>query len=396
MSIRIANDHGQATLYLGGRLDTTVARQTEEEINEGLRGTGVTDSLTIDASELTYISSSGLRIILSLAKNYNLSSIINVQPEIYEVMKITGFTRMMHIEKGLRHVSVDGCEVIGMGGVGTVYRINDDTIIKVFREGTTLAEVEKEVNMSKEAFVMGTPTAISFDVVNVGNRLGLVYELLYAETLSTQVRNHPEQLDLFAQKYADLLHQLHDIEVPKDSCIPSGIENERKAIQHISHYFPQEGIDIIMQILDAIPEGNRLLHLDLQAKNIMIQGSEPMLIDMGEVGYGHPLLDLGHTHSSMETLIGDYEQIIGIPKQLGIELWHRTLDYYFKGESPQTIEHRKKQLDVVACIRNISWLALSDSFPESVIRECQLTFTERVMKRRDYLLQVSETFKDWK
>ena len=63
-------------------------------------------------------------------------------------MKITGFTRMMHIEKGLRHVSVDGCEVIGMGGVGTVYRINDDTIIKVFREGTTLAEVEKEVERS--------------------------------------------------------------------------------------------------------------------------------------------------------------------------------------------------------------------------------------------------------
>ena len=394
MKTTIHTNGNQVTIGLEGRLDTVTSSDVSAEIEANLPP--IISHLTIDASHLEYISSSGLRVLLSLAKRYKEFSVKGVQPQVYDVLDTTGFTQIMTVERAMRKLSINGCPLIGAGGVGKVYRLDGDTIIKVFRKGTTMDEVRREITLSKEAFVLGMPTAISFDVVNVGNRLGLVYELLYAETLSTQVRNQPEQLDLFAQKYADLLHQLHDIEVPKDSCIPSGIENERKAIQHISHYFPQEGIDIIMQILDAIPEGNRLLHLDLQAKNIMIQGSEPMLIDMGEVGYGHPLLDLGHTHSSMETLIGDYEQIIGIPKQLGIELWHRTLDYYFKGESSQAIEHRKRQLDAVACIRNISWLALSDSFPESVIRECQLTFTERVMKRRDYLLQVSETFKDWK
>ena len=395
MTIQFTNNNGDATITLCGRLDTSVSTEIKSEIDKNLATAENINSLTMDAEGLEYISSSGLRILLVLAKSYKNFKVVNVNPDVYDVLNMTGFSKIINVERALRQLSIDGCEQIGVGGVGTVYRLDGDTIIKVFREGTTIDEVRKEITMSKEAFVMGTPTAISFDIVKVGSQYGLVYELLNAETLSSCIKRAPERIDEYARQYANLFRQLHSIEVPADSNVPDAIEHERQQILHVSRYFPQESIDLLLQILDTIPTGNRLLHLDLQVKNTMMQDNELMLIDMGEMGYGHPVLDLGHAYSSMVLLIGDYDKTIGIPRELGNKFWDLAINYYFEGQPADVVELRKAQIDVVARIRNFSWLALSDSFPESVIKQCQELFDQRITARRDYILDVCKTFKDW-
>lgn len=395
MTIQFTNNNGDATITLCGRLDTSVSTEIKSEIDKNLATAENINSLTMDAEGLEYISSSGLRILLVLAKSYKNFKVVNVNPDVYDVLNMTGFSKIINVERALRQLSIDGCEQIGVGGVGTVYRLDGDTIIKVFREGTTIDEVRKEITMSKEAFVMGTPTAISFDIVKVGSQYGLVYELLNAETLSSCIKRAPERIEEFARQYANLFRQLHSIEVPADSNVPDAIEHERQQILHIRRYFPQESIDLLLQILDAIPTSNRLLHLDLQVKNTMMQGDELMLIDMGEMGYGHPVLDLGHAYSAMVLLIGDYDKTIGIPRELGNKVWDLAINYYFEGQPADVVEQRKAQIDVVARIRNFSWLALSDSFPESVIKQCQELFDQRITARRDYILDVCKTFKDW-
>lgn len=393
--ITLTSNNGEATLAVSGRLDTALSRDVNDKIEQFLETSEAVNSMTVDANALEYISSSGLRILLALAKRYKDFRIINVNAEVYDVLNMTGFAKIMHVERALRTVSVEGCEVIGIGGVGTVYRLDGDTIIKVFREGTTLDEVRREIMMSKEAFIMGMPTAISFDVVRVGSQYGLVYELLEAKTLSACIASEPERLDEFARQYAALFRQMHDIKVPADSSVPCALEHERDQVRHIRRYFPQESIDLLMQILDAIPEERRLLHLDLQTKNAMVQGGELMLIDMGEVGYGHPMLDLGHAYSAMVSFVGDYEGTIGLPRALGLQLWERTIDYYFEGLPADVVELRKRQIEAVSCIRKFSWLALSDSFPEAVINECKALFNQQVTNRHDYLLGVCSTLKDW-
>ena len=395
MNIDIRHEGDSVTLILAGRLDTATSAKASADIERALATVPVISRLTCDAGQLEYISSSGLRILLSLAKRYKDFRITEVQSLVYEVLDTTGFTKMMTVERALRQLSVEGCEVIGVGGVGTVYRLDGDTIIKVFREGTTIEEVRREITMSKEAFVMGMPTAISFDVVRVGSQYGLVYELLQADTLSACIKREPGRIDEFARKYAELFHQLHAIEVPGESSVPCAIERERQQIRHIRRYFPQESIDLMLRIVDAIPDANRLLHLDLQTKNAMVQNGELMLIDMGEVGYGHPLLDLGHAYSAMVTLVGDYDKIIGIPRELGQKLWSRAIDYYLEGMPAEVVKQRKAQIEVVSCVRSFSWLALSDSFPEAVINECKAVFDERIARRKDYILDVCKTFGNW-
>ena len=107
-------------IFLKGHIDSANAPQAETEINEALKEGGF-DNVQIDASELEYISSAGLRVILRLRKSWPDLSIINVSSEVYEILDMTGFTEMMKVEKAYRVISVDGCEVIGQGANGKVY-----------------------------------------------------------------------------------------------------------------------------------------------------------------------------------------------------------------------------------------------------------------------------------
>ena len=402
MTTTIQTNGSEVIISFAGHLDTATSTEANAKISRELDKIEAIDSLTCDASRLEYISSSGLRILLSLAKRHKGFRVIDVQPQVYEVLETTGFTKIMTVERAMRRMNVEGCRLIGIGSVGKIYRLDGDTIIKVFREGTTMDEVRREITLSKEAFVLGMPTAISFDVVKVTSSAegqaecyGLVFELLKAKTLSTYLKQHPNKLDECAHKYADLFLQMHQIEVPEVGNIPSAIERERQQIEHIRRYFPDESIDMLLSIIDSIPAGNRMLHLDLQTKNVMVQGDELMLIDMGEIGYGHPLLDLGHAYSAMVSLVGDYEKTIGMPRDLGQRIWNKSIGYYLEGLPAETIEERKAQIEVVSCVRNFSWLSLSDSFPESVIEECKAVFDERVAKRYDHIMEVCKTFSNW-
>lgn len=82
---------------LEGRLDTTTAPQLEAELKSSLNG--ISD-LVFDFSKLEYISSAGLRVLLSAQKVMNTQGtmkITNVAPEIMEVFEITGFTDILTI-----------------------------------------------------------------------------------------------------------------------------------------------------------------------------------------------------------------------------------------------------------------------------------------------------------
>ena len=85
-----------------------------------------------------------------------------------------------------------------------------------------------------------------------------------------------------------------------------------------------------------------------------------------------------------------------MPREMGQRLWDKAMEYYMEGLPADVVKERKEQIEVVSCIRKFSWLSLSDSFPDSVVQECQALFDEVVTKRYDYIMKVSETFKNWK
>ena len=83
---------------LEGRLDTTTAPQLEEELKSSLDG--VTD-LVIDIKDTQYISSAGLRVLLSAQKIMNKQGkmvVKNPSEEVKEIFDVTGFSDILTIE----------------------------------------------------------------------------------------------------------------------------------------------------------------------------------------------------------------------------------------------------------------------------------------------------------
>lgn len=98
MEISVNNINGLATLKIIGRLDTYAASKIAGQITQELEECGEIRQLVCDLEELDYISSSGLRIILGLAKKYkNNFSIIEANPTVYQVFETTGFVKLMKI-----------------------------------------------------------------------------------------------------------------------------------------------------------------------------------------------------------------------------------------------------------------------------------------------------------
>ena len=64
-------------------------------------------------------------------------------------------------------LSVEGCELIGQGANGKVYRTDRETIIKVYKNPDALLEIHRERELARLAFVAGVPTAIPYDVVRI-------------------------------------------------------------------------------------------------------------------------------------------------------------------------------------------------------------------------------------
>ncbi len=97
LNITKSTENNALTIALEGRLDTTTAPELETVLKEALPGVV---SLTIDMSKLEYISSAGLRVLLSAQKIMNKQGemkIVGVNDVIMEIFEVTGFSDILNI-----------------------------------------------------------------------------------------------------------------------------------------------------------------------------------------------------------------------------------------------------------------------------------------------------------
>ena len=98
MTIEIKRNAEETTIELVGRLDTTTAPALDKTINEDI---GNTKNLVLDIKKLEYISSAGLRVLLSAQKKLQKigsMKVTNVREEVMEVFEMTGFADILTIE----------------------------------------------------------------------------------------------------------------------------------------------------------------------------------------------------------------------------------------------------------------------------------------------------------
>ncbi|MCR4739740.1 MAG: phosphotransferase [Lachnospiraceae bacterium] len=346
--------NGILTVFLEGRIDAGNADAVESELNDILsKEAGMKP--VFDAGDLEYISSAGLRLLYKLEKGSGEKlSIINTSGDVYEILETTGFTELFRVRRKLREISVDGCTLIGSGAYGNVYRIDGETIAKIYREGVPLEFVEGEKEAAKRAFVLGMPTAISFDVVKCGNCYGTVYEILDAKTVSQLLNEDPSSLAHLSEMMGKSLKDIHKIVVPESSSFESRKEIMKSWLSTMESYLTGDEYKKIAGFLDSIPEKRTFLHGDFNTNNVMIKDDEINLIDVGDAAYGHPVFDMAMGVFFFKVLAGTQlvpglneelrKRLVGFDLSLAPKIWEIICKTYFDVKTDKEVEEITKKI----------------------------------------------------
>ena len=295
------NVKNEITIPVSGRIDSNSAPKAEADIRAAI--TPEAENLVLDASELEYVSSAGLRVLLRLRKEYPELRVINVSSEVYEILDMTGFTEMIAVERAYRTLSLDGCECIGRGANGAVYRMDGENVVKVYYDPDALGEIKNEREMAKLALILGVPTAISYEVVRVGESFGSVFELLNARSFSQILAQEPEAFSRCVAEFAGLLKKIHSIEAPEGR-LPEAKTRALGWAEGLNDAVPEPYKEKLKKLILAVPDRRTLLHGDFHPKNVMLQNDEVLVIDMDTLAVGDPIFELCSIYNAF---IGFYE-----------------------------------------------------------------------------------------
>lgn len=365
------------TVEVEGRIDSTNAAEFEAAV----LAADTAEQLVIDIERLEYISSAGLRVFLKFRKKHADLEIVNASTEVYDILDMTGFTEMINVKRAYRRVSVEGCEIIGQGANGAVYRTDPDTVVKVYLNPNSLAEIEHEREVAKKALLLGIPTAISYDVVKVGDHYASMFEMLNAKSFSNLLAESPEKVGEYAEMYVDLMKQIHATEVPAGQ-LPDQREAVIGWLDLLDGALPAETLKKLRVLFEAIPHSNMMIHGDYHTKNIMLQNDEVILIDMDTLAVGHPILEFSGIYNAYlgfsaldKRATSDF---LGFPYETAVILWKETLRLYYGTDDENVLALREKQAKTVGltrllrrCIRTSHDTALADYCRKELITLAQ-------------------------
>ena len=353
MNVTYRIDKDILYIALEGRIDASNAAQAEEKIFS-IKNENPDKHTVVDADNLEYISSAGLRVILKLRKEEPKLAIINVAPDVYEVFDMTGFTDMVTVEKAYQRMSVEGCEFIAKGANGAVYRYDAETILKTYFARDALPEIKQERENARKAFVLGINTAIPYGIVRVDDGYGTVTELLNAISVTKLIRNTPEDMSEAAKYYIDMLKSIHAIKV-EDGEVPDMKETALGWADFVAPHIPDEQGKKLRALIEAVPKQNTLMHGDYHTNNIMVQNGEPLLIDMDTLCMGHPVFELG---SMFNAFIGYSEldhqvtmNFFGYTHETAEKFWDMSLKMYLGTEDERVCREVAEKAMIIGYTR---------------------------------------------
>ena len=385
-------ENGKLFICLSGIIDSSNSQEVEEEIRKA-REEHPCDSVELDCDGLKYASSAGLRVMLRLIQEVEDTVLTNVHSDLYEILDMTGFTEMVTVRKAYRTISVEGCEVVGQGANGKVYRIDPDTIVKVYLNPNALPEIHRERELARLAFVAGVPTAIPYDVVRIeGGGYGSVFELLNAKSFAKLLIDGDLPLEDVAQMSIQLLKLMHSKVVRSDN-LPDMKAVALNWANFLKDYLPSEYFEKLHALIAAVPEDDHLIHGDYHVKNIEYQNGEYLLIDMDTLCHGHPIFELASMYNAYVGFgLTDPEvhvRFLGIPGDTCHAFWRRSLELYLGTRDAAVVDSVEAKAKIVGLTRlmrrEIRRDGLNREDGRRMIEACRAGLTE-LLPRVDTLL----------
>lgn len=345
-------------IKLEGRIDTNNAPDVEQEIMSALDANDGKEPI-FDAENLEYISSAGLRVLMKIRKKFNKPvDIINVSRDVYDIFETTGFTDLLNVKKAYRKISIDGLQLLGQGMTGNVYRMDDETVLKVFHPNISFdLLISKENKKARNAFVYGVPTAIPYDIVKVGDCYGIVYEMIKSKDLATVMSEDKSKIEEYMTMFAKTVRQMHSIHVEAgklDDLKTTSIQ----ALGYFKSVMTDEEIQKVQRVYENIPDSDIFIHGDCHMGNAMLQDGELMFIDLSSGGMGHPIFDMVSMYSIYERADNDKARAASPMLRMFSsdeikKMWNVFIHTYFEGKDEEFIKKAEKQIALFSVTRRL-------------------------------------------
>ncbi len=279
-----------------------------------------------------------------------------------------------------REVSVSGCKLLGSGHKGDVYRYDNELILKVYNHKNTYADVEREIMLSRKAFVLGVPTAISFGIVSVGDCYGAMYELVDSDNLTACIARNPSGVMFYADVMAQLAIIIHGIEADQDDTFPDVKDRYRRYIDRGLEPVDKKTAERCQQLLNAIPRTRHLIHGDFHTSNAFIQGADALIIDMDRMSVGDPIFELGDVYlyyylpgkRDPEGL----DPYLGTPGRVNCRFFEYFLKYYLQTEDEERLRRVTERAALLADLRLIQRYEEQETISPETQKELDALFAE--------------------
>ena len=377
---------------LEGRVDSSNAGKVEQDLKHAIERSDAAH-VRLDASELDYISSAGLRVIMRILKSGKEVSVVEASAGVYDIFDTTGFTSFMDVRRAPKQIDTTGLQQIGAGAFGRVFRIDSERVAKLYDArvySTEKVEIEREV--ARKAFIHDIPSAIPFETVRSRstNEYGVIYELVDARTIGEVVATNPQECEAWATRMAQLATKLHT------TTFEDGVLPDARLIFHqwvdraeAGGIYDPSIIAQLREFVDTIPVAQTFVHGDLHPANIMVlSNDELVLIDMGDAAQGHPVIDLAGAYHVMRVAArrpGGAERLCGMPLELLDKFWATFVRTYFCEDNEQRIAQLERALAFAALPRTMGSNARSKLIDDQQRRRKAVELEQRFLAGCDSL-----------
>ncbi len=343
-------DDGVLMGYPVGRIDSTNAKMFENDIALMINKYPSAE-IAFDCTNLEYISSAGLRILLSLSKKTKAKlRLINVTQGIYDILNITGFSSIFDVSLPLRDISSDQGQFLGMNNGISLYRMDDDTMLKVYPTWQRLDDVKKELTKAKAALLSGVPVLISYDIVTYNGRYGIAYETPNVKTVSSLINFHQWDTEKYAAEMGKTLRMIHSC-TPEHGTLPRTSELFTKNALKMDKYFASKEIHQLILLINSIPSAESFNYGNYQPNNVFVMNDELILVDMSGISCGNPIFDLGMTYMFC-VLEANWlaKNVMDINVAQAKKLWDIMIRNYFATNDEDVIQSYEKLIRVSAML----------------------------------------------
>jgi len=181
-------------------------------------------------------------------------------------------------------------KLIGQGRTADVFELDSDKILKLYRSEVSYPAIQHEYRVSQLMYAQGSNVPQPFELVEQGDRHGIVFERISGRSLLKQISTKPWAISKLARKMAELHVEMH-------THTSEGMMTHKKLLAdriQSTALLAEVEKDRILRYLDHLLDGDRICHGDFHPDNVMI-GAKAWIIDWMTGVAGDPASDVARS-----------------------------------------------------------------------------------------------------